>query len=230
MKKHKEIEKPINARQLVIPDIHGCYHTFMALLKKVDLKKEDHLFLLGDYIDRGTNSNAVLNHIIELMETGYNIFPLRGNHEEMVLKKHNTVYDKDSLNISGTKWGKDIMNKEKKIFPVYEKFIKNLPYYYITENYLIVHAGINFDAEKPFEDYYSMLWCNEITNIPKDFTKTIIHGHVVIRLKEIQKSIAEKHQVIGLDNGCVYGKRADCGDLLCFNLDTYELIMQENIE
>ena len=39
-----------------ISDIHGCLKSFQALLEKIDLKKEDELFLLGDYIDRGPDS------------------------------------------------------------------------------------------------------------------------------------------------------------------------------
>ena len=230
MIKFKEIEAQKNGRQLVISDIHGCAKTFKALLKKVDLKKSDNLFLLGDYINRGANSMAVLNHIIRLIAAGYNIFPLRGNHEEMAWEKHNKIQNKLETDIYETNWGKDIMDKEKNILPEYKQFIKNLPYYYITENHLIVHAGLNFKAKKPLEDYYSMLWCKTTSSIPRDFNKTIIHGHAVQKLKDIQNSINKNTQTIGLDNGCVYPKRKDCGNLLCFNLDTYELIVQANIE
>ncbi len=48
--------KEYNGNEYVIPDIHGCLLTFKALLKNIKLKKDDRLFLLGDYIDRGPDS------------------------------------------------------------------------------------------------------------------------------------------------------------------------------
>jgi len=39
------VETPLNGRQLVIPDIHGCYDTLIALLNKVFLTKYDQIFL-----------------------------------------------------------------------------------------------------------------------------------------------------------------------------------------
>ena len=42
-------------KKIAISDIHGCYQTFRALVEKqIILKKSDVLFLLGDYLDKGT--------------------------------------------------------------------------------------------------------------------------------------------------------------------------------
>ena len=71
----------------VISDIHGCFITFKQLVEEViKLNKSDQLCLLGDYVDRGPSTQAVLDYIIELIELGYNIFPLRGNHENDLLE------------------------------------------------------------------------------------------------------------------------------------------------
>ena len=46
--------------------------------------KNDQLFLLGDYIDRGQDSKGVIDYIIELQKE-FQVFPIRGNHEENIL-------------------------------------------------------------------------------------------------------------------------------------------------
>src|SRR6478736_5094582 len=74
-------------RVFAISDIHGCAKTFVSLVEKViKLTREDKLFLLGDYIDRGPDSKGVIDYIIQLEQKGFDVTALRGNHEEMLLK------------------------------------------------------------------------------------------------------------------------------------------------
>ena len=62
------------ARQIAISDIHGCARTFKKLvLEKVVLDKQDTLFLLGDYINKGPDSKGVLDFIFELKNSGFNV-------------------------------------------------------------------------------------------------------------------------------------------------------------
>src|SRR5450759_5853294 len=66
-----------------IADIHGCCKTFQALIEKLQIKGSDHLYLLGDYIDRGLDSKGVLDTIMNL---GCKVVSLMGNHEDMWLR------------------------------------------------------------------------------------------------------------------------------------------------
>jgi serine/threonine protein phosphatase 1 len=76
-----------SGNRYVISDIHGCFKTFKQLVEEVvKLTKSDQLFLLGDYVDRGPSTVAVLDYIMELIESGYHIYPLRGNHEDDLLE------------------------------------------------------------------------------------------------------------------------------------------------
>ena len=70
-----------------ISDIHGCIATFKTLLDKIKFSKEDELYLLGDYIDRGPDSKGVIDHIWYLQKSGYQVHCLRGNHENMLLQE-----------------------------------------------------------------------------------------------------------------------------------------------
>lgn len=70
------------SRRLVIPDVHGCPKTLASFIDTIRLQKSDYLFFLGDYIDKGSDSKGVLDIIIDLKKQGFNVFPLRGNHED----------------------------------------------------------------------------------------------------------------------------------------------------
>ena len=87
-------------RRFAISDIHGCRATFEKMLTEVlQLQKEDTLYLLGDYIDRGPDSRGVIDHIWALQKEGYQVHCLRGNHEQMLLDE----VDKDGFWYKGNR-------------------------------------------------------------------------------------------------------------------------------
>lgn len=52
----RKVEKKKEGRRIAIGDVHGCYYTLKRLLEdKVEVTKEDQIFLLGDIIDKGIN-------------------------------------------------------------------------------------------------------------------------------------------------------------------------------
>lgn len=78
---------------------------------------------------------------------------------------------------------------------------------------------------------------NFVENI-KDFkintnligTKKIIHGHYTTDLSTIKDSIDNGSQIIPLDNGCYLKNNMQKGNLLCLELGSKALFIQENIE
>ena len=51
-------------RTLAIGDIHGCSRALRALLDAVGPTPEDRIVTLGDYIDRGPDSYAVIDQLL----------------------------------------------------------------------------------------------------------------------------------------------------------------------
>ena len=72
------------ARHLTIGDIHGCINALTSLVDFVEFRCDDTVITLGDYVDRGPNSCAVLDFVLELSKS-HKLIPLRGNHEIMML-------------------------------------------------------------------------------------------------------------------------------------------------
>jgi serine/threonine protein phosphatase 1 len=234
-----DIIKSPKGRRLVISDIHGCSKTLRVIIEnRICLTPKDHLFFLGDYIDRGPDSSGVLDYVISLINQGYNIYPLRGNHEENLLNAIKE-YDRETLAHFVCKINKspDLLNENKSVKREYVDFMSKLEYYYELDDFIIVHAGINFNVENPFQDFVSMLELRKTNPNPIILNgRRILHGHQVTPLFEIEKAVAERQPVIPLDNGCFYTKphkiydHNQTGNLCCLNLDTFELIVQKNIE
>lgn len=232
-----KIDPPENGRRFVVGDIHGCYETFHALVnKKIKLTKKDHLYLLGDYINKGPKSKKTLNYILKLIEDGYQVFPLRGNHEDELLdaakrKKPNLL-----------KWtvrkSPDLLKKNGEVRKKHIDFIASLPYYYELPGFFLVHGGFNFEALNPLKDTNAMLWKRMSEKDVKYIGRKIIviNGHQPLPLDTIRSRVFRRAKIIGLDNGVCYTKKTKnreyvrMGNLCALNIDTFKLTVQPNIE
>lgn len=70
---------------LAIGDIHGCSKALDHLLKAVELRSQDIIITLGDYVNKGPDSKGVLERLVKLDKTGQ-LIPLLGNHDIMMLE------------------------------------------------------------------------------------------------------------------------------------------------
>ena len=66
----------------ILSDIHGNERRFRSILKQIDLKPEDTLFVLGDVIDRHPGGLRILRQLMSMK----NVRKLPGNHEYMMLR------------------------------------------------------------------------------------------------------------------------------------------------
>ncbi len=226
-------------REFVITDIHGCRASFQTLLEKIEFGKNDKLFILGDNIDRGPDSKGVIDDLMQLEANGHEVHCLRGNHEEEML----AAYDSYSSAGHWWRWGGkettasfgfhtlvDLPLIEDK----YWNWMGKLPWYIEHENYLMVHAGFNFAAKKPFSDKENMLWIRDwYRDIDYDFLgeRIILHGHTPRPEAEIRaqhKNLAE-NQYLDLDCGC-YADKEGMGRLCAYELKSGRLFFQKRLD
>lgn len=71
-------------RTIAIGDVHGCPDALAALTHAIVPGPADTVVMLGDYIDRGPGSRAVLDQLLALARR-CRLIPLLGNHEEVLL-------------------------------------------------------------------------------------------------------------------------------------------------
>lgn len=214
-------------RRLVISDIHGCSKTLRQLLLQLRLTPEDQLFFLGDYINKGPDSLGVITIIQSLIKKEYSVFPVLGNHDQMLLDYFETKQEAlvDQLNQA------DFLKGSLHEFELHQDFFRQLVPFYVSGDFLLVHAGFDFNQPQPFSDLESML---TIRDFQYDFRKAegrrIVHGHHPRSLIQIQTAIRDQAYILPLDNGCVCDNREEQGNLLCLNLNTFRLWVQPNID
>lgn len=63
----------------VMSDLHGMYDKFISMLEQINFNSNDHLYILGDVLDRGDKSLEIIDYI----RNHKNITLLKGNHELM---------------------------------------------------------------------------------------------------------------------------------------------------
>lgn len=228
----------------VIPDIHGCLLTLKTLIEyQIVPEKNDEFIFLGDYIDRGPDSKGVIDYIMDLEEKGHKVTALMGNHEDYCITAfEEDLHVKSFLGIrpktkTHKEWevygGKQTLQsfdaeRPRNIPLKYIEWMKKLNYFVEVDNFIIVHAGINFEIDNPLEDKYAMIWVREFeVNSDKIGNKKVIHGHVPVNLEFIDmaiKTVGSKY--IDLDNGIYFSNRAGYGNLVALELNSMEYVVQ----
>lgn len=220
------------ARTFVIGDIHGCAATLRQLVN-VTLRPlpGDRIYLLGDLIDRGPDSKGVLDFIFELRERGLFVNSVRGNHEEMCLQSHEDYY---YLTLWVANGGMDTLESFQAddsgdIPSRYRELLESFPLYILLDDFVIVHAGLNFDPPDPFEDRSAMLWTrsNSVDRQRID-GRRLICGHTSVSRDRLEASLESSK--IMLDNGCVFVDRPGMGSLAALELESMTLYYQQNID
>jgi len=224
----------VQRRRFAVGDVHGCLRTLRTLVEKlIDLKRHDTLYLLGDYLDRGPHSKGVLDYLMALLEGGYDLRPILGNHEEMALQ---SVTDPKAramwyFNRGGSTVAQFGVESPADIPARYLSFLASLPLILTTDDYVFVHAGLDFSTPDPVRDTQAtcMLWeRNFEVQTEKLRGRTLLCGHTVTSLSQIRSSLGKP--VICLDNGCFAKEQPGFGNLVALQLDTRELLVQKNCD
>jgi serine/threonine protein phosphatase 1 len=223
----------IERRRFVIGDIHGCINTLKKMLEDtLHISKSDEVFLLGDYIDRGPDSKAVIDYIMLMQEMGYSLHCLMGNHEKLLIDALGSPFNENIWAYNGSyhtlqSFG---ISSAEELNPKYVNFFKTLHYYFELDDFVIVHAGLNFNIEDPLTDTNAMLWIrDESVDISKINNRRIVCGHTPIQLFQIRESLTSDK--IMLDGGCVYEyKHNGLGKLVALELNSMELTAIECID
>lgn len=225
-----------------VSDIHGCLRTFKKALQTVGFSKRDSLVICGDYVDRGLDSKGVIQYILELIVGGFDIIPLKGNHEDFLLGaiSKRAVFH-DWMNNGGyqtlVSYGYNAgVDKHWITFIPDEhiQFIKRLPLIFNDwDDYVFCHGGLDFTLSNPIEDSSAdcILW-NRTGYVDNTSIggKTLITGHTVQSREKVIHMIERKTpRHIIIDRGCVF-QGSDYNHLAILNLDTLYVNFIKNID
>lgn len=183
-----------------IGDVHGCIEQLQALEARIaedarEVEGEKWLITLGDYLDRGPDSRAVIEHIMGPAPQGLRRFSLIGNHEQMMLdffdnpSAHAYWLDEGGMETLAS-YGIDLdyppLRAHEPIkqllaarFPAdHRAFIEAMPVYLALPGWLFVHAGIRPGLPLAAQTDDDLIWIRA-PFLTSQLTGglRIVHGH-----------------------------------------------------
>ncbi|MFK7876957.1 MAG: metallophosphoesterase [Paracoccaceae bacterium] len=201
----------------VIGDIHGRLDLLNKMLKHLDhhISPSDHVILLGDYIDRGTESAAVLKDLYGRRNDG-KFVTLMGNHEAMMMAflqqpvahgarwlRYGGLQTLASFEIAVTRSAPDDAELTRIAEQLKEAlgadmidWLTQLPKVWQTGNVAVVHAGADPDRPVATQPDQILLWGHDaFGKRARSDGIWVVHGHTIV------DAPMSKNGVISLDTG-----------------------------
>jgi serine/threonine protein phosphatase 1 len=227
----------------VLSDVHGNEQRFHSVLKQLQLKPTDTLYVLGDVIDRHPGGIRILRKIMAMP----NARMLLGNHEYMMLRALGQPYD-DNIDTgtalahwyrNGGQVTHDHLKRLRKTTQAQIiDYLLSLPLQYDVRvngtDYRLVHAApaedfqLNEDPRYLNPTHFAVWRRWEADQFPgHDYT--VIFGHTPTRHYRdcAPMEIWRKDGYIGIDCGCGYPAGDPYGRLCCLRLDDGKIFYSE---
>lgn len=192
-------------RVIAIGDIHGCATALKTLIEAIQPEKTDTIVPLGDYVDRGPDSAAVVEFLGELVAS-CTVVPLLGNHELIM----NNALSGDSsqfqfwMNCGGDATLASYGGSRHNIPQHHFVFFQNCRPYYETESHIFVHASYQHDRPMPDQLADIIFWEHLVEEVPPPHIsgKKVIVGHT----PQIDGEIYDMGHIALIDTFCFGGK------------------------
>lgn len=188
---------------VIVGDVHGCIDELNALLE-LAYRPGDRLIFVGDLINKGPDSRAVLERVRELGAEA-----VIGNHELGYLRYRERSRARTRPNPDFEQVKRQLGKHESK----WAKWMAGLPSYIEDDAFLVVHAGLVPGQHPSQSDRRTLArirtWdgCGDCLDHPDhpawyelyQGTKLVVFGHWAVR------GLVVEDRYVGLDSGCVYG-------------------------
>lgn len=228
----QKISHPPEQRILVISDIHGNLPLFQGLLKKIAFSPDDMLILLGDMIEKGTESLETIRYIQTLQQT-HQVYPLCGNCDWYIKEffhqdKHDHSFFQNFLahprnqNSTLLQMGREAgLQEEKELknlpllrktiqqsHPQVETWLNALPLVLETENYFFVHGGVEDMSDFNHLNPWDIMKNDYFYEQNHSFSKYMVVGHCPTTLyrphmQDASPLLDHSRKIISIDGGCV---------------------------
>ncbi|MGN1001957.1 MAG: metallophosphoesterase [Oscillospiraceae bacterium] len=219
---------PKNRRILAISDIHGNLPYFKGLLEKVGFCRDDILFLVGDFLEKGPHSLDTLRFVMELCRN-YTVHVSCGNCDWWypILNSPDPRVRGSSvwyINAKPQSLGRQMCQKLgvpvtpdmdpeflRRVllegFPAEFDFLCALPEIIETEHYTFVHGGLPQGPPTSWDAWGCLKFDNFLNRSP-GFDKWVICGHWPVMLYhenivDANPVIDREKKIASIDGGCV---------------------------
>lgn len=207
-----------------VGDIHGEIELLEELLARLPHEEGDRFVFVGDYVDRGPDSKAVVDRLLEFRRERDCVF-LLGNHESMFLDflgwRKPEYFAGDAFLMNGgdrtlASYGyfdhDEPSEFDFRLPESHAAFYRDLRLSHRDGDYLFVHAGLgrallqDGDVDRALHEAHpeDLLWDRSGLDLPHRLGVTIVYGHTPGADFEVRWN---EPFSIGIDTGAVYGGR-----------------------
>ena len=201
----------VNARTVIVGDVHGCRAELEALLDRIGFGSGDQLVFVGDLVARGPDSLGVLD---VARRTGAII--VRGNHEQKLLDWHRAQRTGEELAL-----GRTHLEVARAMRDVDWTLLETSPLWYDLPEHggRVVHAGVLPGVPMEEQSPHTLMHIRTcgVRGDVMGKKKVRAHGIPWASLYAGSPQIVFGHNALaglqvhpwatGLDTGCVYGGR-----------------------
>ncbi|MDA0323998.1 MAG: metallophosphoesterase, partial [Verrucomicrobia bacterium] len=191
---------------LIVGDIHGCWDEFRELLDLASIGKGDRIIALGDIVDRGPDSAALL----EFFRSQPHAESLQGNHE----RKHFRSFRGELKPALSQTLAREQIGEQ--AYPGACEFMASLPEFIELPNALLVHGF--FEPGVPVREQRTTVIVGTLSG---EFRLQRNYDHPWYELYDGELPIIAGHRdylltgrplvhlgrVFGIDTGCCKGGR-----------------------
>lgn len=197
-----------------IGDIHGRFWALTSLLERCAQHcagRDMQLVLVGDYVDRGPDSQAVIDLLIDMQRRmGTRVTCLRGNHEAVVLAAAegdlarlggDVTFDLWMVNGGSQTLRSYGVERAADLPPEHLGWMASLPTFHDDGLRFFVHAGVNPELPLSEQREQDLLWIREpFLSDARDYGRLIVHGHT-----PVSRGPDLRRNRLNLDTGAGYG-------------------------
>jgi serine/threonine protein phosphatase 1 len=169
-------------RELAVGDIHGCFSALETLAEFVPFGDDDLVITLGDYVNRGPDTCAVIDWLIERERRG-KLIAIRGNHDEtMMLARESESARKRFFENGGaaTLASYSLRGDEGRFSDIprlHWDFLERTRPFHETEKRFYVHGNVDPKLPLAQQPDYMLYWAKFDDPPPHRSGKTMICGH-----------------------------------------------------
>lgn len=169
-------------RYLAVGDIHGCFRAITTLAAAVPFRPDDVVVTLGDYVNRGPDTYAVLDWLITYRKRAP-LIALRGNHEIMMLRARDSKeelrrwleYGGDATLASYSPL--DDAGRLVDVPDEHWQFLEETRPLFETDTHFFVHANAYPDCPLDEQPDYMLYWEKFNDPPPHESGKVMVCGH-----------------------------------------------------
>ena len=165
-------------RHFAIGDIHGCLDALKRLDWELRFQATDTVVALGDYVDRGPDSQGVIEYLIGL-GSRCKLIALRGNHEVMMMcARRDRAARMSWISFGGNKTLESYRASVFDDIPEsHWNFLESTLPYHETERDFFVHANASPDSPLAEQSDHMLYWEMFGTPSPHQSGRRMICGH-----------------------------------------------------